>query len=145
MLIMTLAVGAIAPLVSVALNLDQTHLTIRSHIMYITHHVHHTSCTSHIMYITHHVHHTSCTSHTHVFNLDLPRNKISSILQKQRLLHTHATLFRHYIANGSSMYVTMLDASKAFDKVNHSKLFTKLIDWGYPSFIVRILYYVTYI
>ena len=32
------------------------------------------------------------------------------------------------IANGSSMYVTMLDASKAFDKVNHSKLFTKLID-----------------
>ena len=50
-------------------------------------------------------------------------------------------LFRHYIANGSSMYVTMLDASKAFDKVNHSKLFTKLIDWGCPSFIVRILYY----
>ena len=36
-------------------------------------------------------------------------------------------LFRHYIANGSSMYVTMLDASKAFDKVNHSKLFTKLL------------------
>ena len=50
-------------------------------------------------------------------------------------------LFRHYIANGSSMYVTMLDVSKAFDKVNHSKLFTKLIDRGCPSFIVRILYY----
>ena len=39
------------------------------------------------------------------------------------------------------MYVTMLDASKAFDKTNHSKLFTKLIDQGCPSFIVRILYY----
>ena len=39
------------------------------------------------------------------------------------------------------MYVTMLDASKIFDKVNHSKLFTKLIDRGCPSFIVRILYY----
>ena len=39
------------------------------------------------------------------------------------------------------MYVTMLDASKAFDKVNHSKLFTKLIDRGCPSFIVHILYY----
>ena len=50
-------------------------------------------------------------------------------------------LFRHYIANGSSIYVTMLDASKAFDKVNHSKLFTKLIDRGCPSFIGRILYY----
>ena len=51
-------------------------------------------------------------------------------------------LFRHYIANGSSMYVTMLDASKAFDKVNHSKLFTKLTDRGCPL-IVRILYYRT--
>ena len=47
-------------------------------------------------------------------------------------------LFRLYIANGSSMYVTMLDASKAFDNVNQSKLFTKLIDRGCPSFIVRI-------
>ena len=43
------------------------------------------------------------------------------------------------------MYVTMLDASKAFDQVNHSKLFTKLIDRGCPSFIVCILYYYKYI
>ena len=50
-------------------------------------------------------------------------------------------IFRDYIANGSSMYVTMLDASKAFDRVNHSKLFCKLIDRGCPAFIVRILYY----
>ena len=50
-------------------------------------------------------------------------------------------LFRHYIANGSFMYVIMLDASKAIDKVNHSKLLTKLIDRGCPSFIVSILYY----
>ena len=49
--------------------------------------------------------------------------------------------FQNYIANGSSMYVTMLDASKAFDKVNHSKLFGKLIDRGCPAFIVRILYH----
>ena len=37
-------------------------------------------------------------------------------------------LFQHYITNGSSMYVTMLNASKAFDKVNHSKLLTKLTE-----------------
>ena len=35
------------------------------------------------------------------------------------------------------MYVSKLDAFKAFDKVNHSKLFTKLISF----FIVCILYY----
>ena len=51
-------------------------------------------------------------------------------------------LFRNYIANGSSIYVTMLDASKAFNKVLHySKLFGKLIDHGGPAFIVRILFH----
>ena len=29
-------------------------------------------------------------------------------------------MFRGCIANGSSLHVTMLDASKAFDGVNHS-------------------------
>ena len=38
------------------------------------------------------------------------------------------------------MYVTMLDASIAFDKINHSKLIDKLIDRGYPAFIVRMYY-----
>ena len=50
-------------------------------------------------------------------------------------------MFRDYIANGSSMYVTMLYASKAFDRVHHSKLVCKLIDRGCPAFIVRVLYY----
>ena len=50
--------------------------------------------------------------------------------------------FRNYIiVNGSSMYVTMLDISKAFDKVYHSKLFGKLIDRGCTDFTVRILYH----
>ena len=43
--------------------------------------------------------------------------------------------FRHNIVNGSSMYVTILDASKAFDKVNHSKLFAKLTDQECSSFM----------
>ena len=59
----------------------------------------------------------------------------------EMLIFLFQELFQHHIANGSSIYVNMVDASKAFDKVNHSKLFTKLIDRGCPSFIVRIFYY----
>ena len=36
-------------------------------------------------------------------------------------------LIWQHIANGSSMYITMLDVYKAFDKVYHCKLFGKLI------------------
>ena len=48
-------------------------------------------------------------------------------------------LFQNYITNGSCMYVSMLDAYKAFDKVNHSKLFGKLIDRDCATFIVGFL------
>ena len=41
-------------------------------------------------------------------------------------------LVRYYIEHGSCMYVTYLDASKAFDRVNHQKLFSKLIEAGAP-------------
>ena len=36
-------------------------------------------------------------------------------------------LIRYYIKHGSCMYVAFLDASKAFDRVNHTKLFSKLL------------------
>ena len=39
------------------------------------------------------------------------------------------------------MYVTYLDASKAFDRVNHRKLFAKLIDGGAPKWCIRVLCY----
>ena len=38
------------------------------------------------------------------------------------------------------MYICFLDASKAFDKINHWMLFKKLIDRKLPILIVRILY-----
>ena len=48
-------------------------------------------------------------------------------------------LIRYYIEHGSCMYVTYLDASKAFDRVNHQKLFAKLIEGGAPRWCIRIL------
>ena len=37
------------------------------------------------------------------------------------------------------MYICLLDASKAFDRVNHWTLFAKLIETGAPLLIVRVL------
>jgi len=45
----------------------------------------------------------------------------------------------YYVKNGSSAYCCFLDASKAFDRVNYSKLFSLLIKRNLPSCIVRLL------
>ena len=39
-------------------------------------------------------------------------------------------LIRYYITHGSCMYVAFLDASKAFDRLHHTKLFSKLLKLG---------------
>ena len=46
----------------------------------------------------------------------------------------------YYVKNGSPVYICFLDASKAFDKINHWTLFRKLFDRNIPAIIVRILY-----
>ena len=45
----------------------------------------------------------------------------------------------HYIHSGSSVYGCFLDASKAFDLVDHNILFKKLLDRGLPPLVVRLL------
>ena len=44
-----------------------------------------------------------------------------------------------YVEKQSSVYLCFLDASKAFDRVNHYKLFQKLLSRGVPGYLVRIL------
>jgi hypothetical protein len=45
----------------------------------------------------------------------------------------------YYNAHSSPVYLCFMDATKAFDRVNHWHLFKKLITRGVPSVIVRLL------
>ena len=44
-----------------------------------------------------------------------------------------------YLRNGSTVYGCLLDCTKAFDTIEHSLLFQKLLDAGVPPVIVRLL------
>lgn len=46
-----------------------------------------------------------------------------------------------YLKSGSPVFVCFLDATKAFDRVNHKKLFDTLKMRGVPEYLIRILSY----
>ena len=48
-------------------------------------------------------------------------------------------LISYYVKHGSGMFVAYLDASKAFDRVNHATMFNKMLVRGVPKFIVKLL------
>ena len=50
-------------------------------------------------------------------------------------------LISSYHKQSSPVYYAFLDASKAFDRVNHYMLFKKLIERNMPTCFVRILHY----
>ncbi|CAL8128115.1 unnamed protein product [Orchesella dallaii] len=45
----------------------------------------------------------------------------------------------HYVRNGTPVFLCYMDASKAFDNVNHFTLLGKLCDRGFPAIIIELL------
>ena len=45
----------------------------------------------------------------------------------------------HFLRNGNEVYTCLMDMSKAFDTVQHSQLFRKLLQQGLPAVIVRYI------
>ena len=63
---------------------------------------------------------------------------------KQKTSTSHALLclkstIDHFIDNGSRVYAAFLDCSKAFDKISHYGLFTKLINRKFPLCLLMCL------
>ena len=50
-------------------------------------------------------------------------------------------ILEKYNRQNSTLFMCFIDASKAFDRVNHEKMFLKLSRSGVPSFLIRILVY----
>ena len=47
-----------------------------------------------------------------------------------------------YIRSGSIVYVVLMDCTKAFDTVMHSKLFKKMLEAKVPGVVIRLLIYI---
>ena len=56
-------------------------------------------------------------------------------------VHALTEFIEHFKNRSTSVYVAFLDASKAFDKINHWLLFKKLIERQVPLYLVTILCY----
>ena len=54
-------------------------------------------------------------------------------------IYTLKEFIDYYKQRSTTVFVTFLDASKAFDKINYWLLFQKLFDKGFPAFIITIL------
>ena len=48
---------------------------------------------------------------------------------------------QHYLNNGSNVYIMLLDASQAFDRVNYCKLFRLLLKKGLCPLVCQFLAY----
>ena len=74
-----------------------------------------------------------CTSQ---ISLDL-RKRIE--VRTELCIHTLREYIELYRKRSTTVFVTLLDASKAFDRLNHRLLFKKMIKRKVPLFIVKLL------
>ena len=54
-------------------------------------------------------------------------------------IYTLQEYIEFYKRRSTTVFVTFLDASKAFDRIDHWRLFTKLIDKHVPLFVIKLL------
>ena len=45
----------------------------------------------------------------------------------------------YFVTQGSNVYLATLDATKAFDRVNHIKLFHKMADSAVPVYVIKLI------
>jgi len=79
----------------------------------------------------------------HKFEAVFESDSLQSVLRK-KLSCSHALfvlsqITDYFVNHGSSLYIASLDASKAFDRVNHTKVFNKLLKKGLSGRIIRVL------
>ena len=54
-------------------------------------------------------------------------------------IYTQKEFIDYYKQRSTTVFVTFLDASKAFDKINYWLLFKKIFDKDFPTFVIKIL------
>ena len=75
----------------------------------------------------------------HLFTVADNQFWFKSNLSTDMCIYARKQVTEYYVKLGSPMYIYFLDASKAFDNINHWILFSNMLDRNVPHFIVQLL------
>ena len=78
---------------------------------------------------------------THLLDTDNLQFGFKRKTSTNHALYSLKTTINHFTAKGSNVYVAFLDCTKAFDRISHYGLFSKLIARGLPLCILMCLIY----